>query len=144
MGIFNLFGSNKPSKSNTKNNSNKNLPSSMEELKRKTGELRLENKKWEQELNKLISYRKKAQQFEKEKRLDEALLTYKDSIHFGENSPKLQFNNFAFDIQRVIIILSKTKQTNSLSEFLKEKIKKYPEKKETDKWKERLNKLKTN
>lgn len=143
MGIFNLFGSNKSSKPAKKNAVNKDLPRSREELKRKAEELRLENKKWEQEFNKLISYREKAQKLEKEKKLKEALLTYKDTIHFGENSTKLQFNNFVFDIQRVIIILSKTKQTDLLSEFLKEKIKEYPGKKETDNWKKRLNKLNT-
>lgn len=116
----------------------------MEDLKRKTEELKKENNKWEQDFNKLISNREKAQKFEKEKRLEEALLTYKDSIQFAEKSTKLQYNNFVFDIQRVIIILSKTKQTDSLSEFLREKIEKYPRKKETDKWKERFKKLKTN
>jgi len=102
---------------------------------------RKENKAWEEEFNKITSLRKQAQKLEKQGELEKAIESYKKSIQIGENSDRLNYSNFAFDIQRVIIILSKTKEFKSLKEFLKNQIVKYPNAKEVESWKIRLNKI---
>lgn len=133
MGILSsLFGSN-----NSKNKSQKSLT----DLKQKKEKLRADNRAWESDFNKVTSLRKNAQDLEKNKNLQRALEVYITSIKTGEESDKLNFKNYAFDIQRVIILLAKTKQTDFLKEFLREKIEKYPTEKESAKWKERLSKL---
>jgi len=133
MGILNsLFGSKK-----SKNKSQENLT----DFNQKTEKLRADNKAWESDFNKVISLRKQAQDLEKDKELQKAIEVYIVSIKTGEESEKLNFKNYAFDIERVIILLGKTKQTDFLKEFLREKIEKYPTVKESDKWRERLLKL---
>jgi len=78
MGILkSLFGS---------NNSKKNLPKNRKELRTKTETLRSENKAWESEFNRITELRKKAQQLEKEKKIDGAIKVYLESLKFSENS----------------------------------------------------------
>lgn len=133
MGILkSLFGS---------NNSKKNLPKNRKELRTKTETLRSENKAWESEFNRITELRKKAQQLEKEKKIDGAIKVYLESLKFSENSSRLKFNNYSFDIQRIVILLSKTKQTEVLKSFLQEKIESYPNEKDSENWKKRLNKI---
>ncbi len=129
MGLFKaLFGSNKQK-------------GKMTDLKQKTEKLRADNKAWEADSKKVIALRQEAQDLERRKELEKAIETYLLSIKTGEKSEKLSFNNFAFDIQRVIILLGKTKQKEQLKEFLREKINKYPTVKESETWKDRLQKL---
>ncbi|NJY64317.1 hypothetical protein HC174_16385 [Salinimicrobium sp. CDJ15-81-2] len=129
MGLFKaLFGS-----SNSKVN--------LTDLKQKTEQLRADNKAWESDFEKVTSLRKQAQDLEKNKDLEKAIETYILSINTGEKSKRLTFNNYAFDIHRVIIVLGKTKQKEQLREFLREKIEKYPTVAESENWKDRLQKL---
>ncbi len=133
MGILKfLFGSDK-SRTNSQGNQT--------DLRNKTEKVRTENRAWESDFNKMISLREKAKEFEKKGELEKAIEVYATSIKTGEISDRLNFNNYAFDIQRVIILLAKTKQTDSLKEVLRENIEKYPSQKESENWKERLLKM---
>ena len=141
MGLFKLlFGSNKTN-SNKRNNSTNVLPKNYAELLRKTEELQKENQKWEFEFNKLTALRQKAIEFEKKGQNNDALEFYHKSIELGESSTKLNINNFSHDIERVIIIYSKTKNYELLIPFLQRVIEKYPNFQEIKKWQIRLAKL---
>lgn len=142
MGLFKLlFGLGTPIRDVRKKSLKNDLPRNIAELRQKTEEFREENEVWGLEFNKLTSLRKKAQEFEKENRFNEAIQLYLESIKIGENSKILKFNNYSFDIDRVIILLSRTKEISSLKAFLNEKVEKYPNAKESVKWKLRLNKI---
>lgn len=142
MGLFKLlFGLGTPNKDVRKKSLKNDLPRNIAELRQKTEEFHEENEVWGLEFNKLTSLRKKAQEFEKENRFNEAIQTYLDSIKIGENSKRLKFNNYSFDIERVIVLLSKTKQVLLLKTFLNEKVEKYPNMKESVKWKLRSKKI---
>ena len=142
MGLFKLlFGSNQP-KTKRKNNLSENRPKKCSELEQKTKELKAQNKKWEIDSGKIISLRNKGSELEKKKQLEEAIKVYLESIKFGEEETnKLHLYNYSHDIDRVIILYSKTKQLDLLKEFLKRNIKKYPEYNKIEKWQERLAKL---
>lgn len=141
MGIFQLFfGSDKSKRSISNNNFSKNRI----EILQKTEELRVENKTWQTEFDHLIKLRKKAQKFEKENKLYTAIEIYSKSINIGESNKFMMFNNYTFDIERKIILLSKTKQSDSLKLFLNEKIEIYFKEEASEKWKKRLNKLEIN
>ncbi|AVR46020.1 hypothetical protein C7S20_12575 [Christiangramia fulva] len=142
MGLFKLlFGSNQRTP-NRKNNLSKNHPKNYSELKQKTQELKAQNKKWETDSKKMISLRNRGSELEKKKQLKEAIDVYLESIKFGEEETnKLHLYNYAHDIDRVIILYSKTKQFELLEEFLKRNIEKYPEYNKIEKWQERLTKL---
>lgn len=127
-----LFGS---------SNSKKNLLDNRKELRTKTEKLRSENKAWESEFKRITELRKKAQQLEKEKKIDGAIKVYLESLKFSDNSSRLKFNNYSFDIQRIAILLSKTKQNEFLKSFLQEKIESYPNEKDSENWKKRLYKI---
>ncbi|KKL28819.1 hypothetical protein LCGC14_2371330 [marine sediment metagenome] len=142
MGLFKLlFGSNLPipkRKDNLSDNRSKNYS----ELKQKTQELKTQNKKWEEDSRKLISFRNKGSELEKKKQFQEAIKVYLESIKFGEEETnRLHIYTYSHNIERVIILYSKTKQFDLLKEFLKKYIEKYPEYNKIGKWYERLSKL---
>lgn len=110
-------------------------------LKKETEKLQNENKSWQKDFDEIISLRQKAQQFEKDNNSHEALSIYMQSIAYGEKSPKMSINNYAFDIERVIILYSKLKQTELLKEFLQNNLQKYPDFQDAKKWAVRLSKL---
>jgi len=115
---------------------------SYDTLKEKVDALNKENEEWQAEFNGTIDFRQKARELEKENKLQEAIVTYLQSIEQGEKSKRLKINNYAFDIERVIILYSKTKQKDVLERFLEEKISLYPDYRDTKKWAVRLSKLK--
>jgi tetratricopeptide (TPR) repeat protein len=144
MGLFDFLSSNK--KASLPQNKNKELVKLSEEyddLKRETEAIKAKNKAWQIDFDKIISLRQKAQQFEKENKLNEALITYLESIEKGENSKYLNILNYAFDIDRVIVLYSKTRQKEVLIEFLEEKIIKYHDFRGVKEWAVRLSKLKS-
>ena len=110
-------------------------------LKEKIDALNKENEEWQAEFNGTIDFRQKARELEKENKLQEAIVTYLQSIEEGEQSKRLKMSNYAFDIERVIILYSKTKQKDVLKRFLEEKISLYPDYRDTKKWAVRLSKL---
>lgn len=110
-------------------------------LKKETERLQNENKEWQNNFNDIISLRQKAQKFEKENKLKDAISTYLQSIEYGEKNSKMSIFNYAFDIERVIILYSKLKQTDLLIDFLKDNIQKYSDFQDAKKWAVRLSKL---
>jgi tetratricopeptide (TPR) repeat protein len=112
-----------------------------EDLVEKTEKLKRENLAWQTEFNHIIELRQKAQQLEKENKFEEAISVYLKSILAGEKSEKLNISNYAFDIERTIILFSKTKRKDELKKFLVEKIDMYPDFQYTKKWAVRLSKL---
>ncbi|WP_262247017.1 hypothetical protein [Parapedobacter soli] len=104
--------------------------------------LKAENKAWEKDFNKVMSYRKKAMDFEKEGKLMPAIKNHLKSIELAENSERLGYNNFAYGITRVVILYGKIKDKESLREFLTECIRKYPKAPEISDWEKRLSKIK--
>ncbi|WP_165732712.1 hypothetical protein [Polaribacter sp. 20A6] len=144
MGILDfLFGK---KTSSTKKIKNKEIFNQNEynKLKRETKILQTENKEWEKEFNDTISLREKAKKLEKENKLNEALEIYLNSINIAKNNSKLNIYNYAFDIDRVIILYSKTKQKEKLITFLEDKINKHRDFNKVNNWIVRLSKLKTN
>jgi len=141
MGLFKmLFGSNK--KNSKKSSHSKNvLPKNYTELLNKTEELTKANQEWQSEFNKLIALREKATSLEKKKQNKEALEFYHKAIELGESSSKLNSSNYIYDIERVIVIYSKTKEYELLIPFLKSVIEKYSNNNEVNKWQIRLAKL---
>lgn len=139
MGLFDLFRT----KPKQKKESYMNFEDEIlyDDLKRKTDKLRQENREWEKEFNKITSLRQKAQQFEKENKLNEAIEIYIQSITYGEESEKLNFNNYAFDIERVIVLYGKIKRKDLLKVFLEEIIRYYPDSRSSSEWAVRLSKL---
>jgi tetratricopeptide (TPR) repeat protein len=138
-----LFGKKESSELQTRSRDfqEKELIKDYEDLVEKTEELKRENLAWQTEFNHIIELRQKAQKLEKENKHEEAISVYLQSIFAGEKSEKLNINNYAFDIERTIILLSKTKQKDQLKKFLEEKIDLYPDFQDTKKWAVRLSKL---
>lgn len=112
-----------------------------DKLKKETERLQNENREWKNNFDNIISLRQKAQQYEKENKINDAIETYLQSIDFGEKNTKLSINNYAHDIERVIILYSKLKQTNLLIDFLNYNLEKYPDYQDARKWAVRLSKL---
>ncbi len=117
------------------------LRNEYDRIKRETEILQSENKKWEKEFNNTISSREKALQLEKEGKILEALDVYLQSIELDEKSNKLTIYNYAFDIDRVIILYGKTKQKEKLKAFLEDKVNKHKNYNRVNEWMVRLSKL---
>lgn len=142
MGIFKfLFDNKKPSKVKEDDNIFNNIIDDYENLKKETKRLQEENKAWSADFNKIIALRQKAKELEQLNKFEEAISIYLQSIELGESSKKLNINNYAHDIERVIILYSKTKQQEVLKIFLENKIDLYADFQETKKWAVRLSKL---
>jgi len=141
MGIFKFLFDNKPSKVIEDDTKVKDLIDDYESLKKETERLQKENNAWSVDFNKIIALRQKAKEFEQLNKIEEAISVYLQSIEFGESSAKLNINNYAHDIDRVIILYSKTKQQETLKRFLENKIDLYPDFQDTKKWAVRLSKL---
>lgn len=106
--------------------------------------LQSENEAWEKDFNHIISLREKASQLEKKLDYYKAIDIYLEAIEFGEKSVKLNFSNYGHDIERVIVLYGKTKQTEKLIEFLNRIINNYPNIQDANKWRIRLSKLTNN
>jgi len=139
MGMFDFLKSKKIDDS-TSDFRTENI-NSYEDLKRETDRLRKEHSAWEKEFNHIIKLREEANALEKLGKHSEALKNFQDSVTYGENSEKLNVSNYAYDIERVIILLGKTKQDDKQKVFLENVIKKYPTFSDVDKWKIRLSKI---
>ena len=119
----------------------KNIIDAYEKLQQETKRLQEENYDWQKDFNKIIELRNKASLLEKEKKLHESINLYLKSIEFGEQSNRLNINNYAHDIERVIVLFGKTKQKDKLIEFLKRIISAYPDYTDVKKWAVRLSKF---
>lgn len=142
MNFFkNIFGSQKPDISDEERLKAKVYREEYEKIREEAERMQEENALWEKEFNTLISYREKAKSLEKEGNLIEAIDIYLKSIEFGENNERLFLNNYIYDINRVIIIYSKTKQLDNLRSFIEEKISRYSHTHDVKEWIVRLSKL---
>jgi len=141
MGFFDLF---KPKPKNDLPVDNESLEDMIKKDKEELKKLQAENKSWEKEFENINIFRNTASDLEKNGKLLEAIEEYSKSISFGENSQRLNLNNYAFDIERLIILYGKTKQTNRLINFLEHIISKHSNYRDTKKWAVRLSALTKN
>ncbi len=110
-------------------------------IEQKLKRIKDENADWERDFSKLGSFSNKASTFEKNGKLYEAIEFYLKAIEFGENCKKLHINNYAYDIERVLILYGKTKQKGLQIEFLQSMISKHSDYNDLMKWKVRLSGL---
>ena len=142
MGLIDfIFGKDKHSPVKKVDNKQIEARQEYDRIKRETEILQAENKQWENEFSGKILSREKALQLEKEGKLFDALELYLDSIDKDENSNKLTIYNYAFDIDRVIVLYGKTKQKEKLKAFLEDKVAKHANYNKINEWIVRLSKL---
>lgn len=113
----------------------------MKDLKSKTETLRQENDYFSVAQGFYMEHVKNAKRYESDKNYEKAIEQYKIGLDFAENEPALQIHNFARSIQRLIILYGKTKQFDDLKNILEQSISKYPNYRNVDDWKMRLEKL---
>jgi tetratricopeptide (TPR) repeat protein len=141
MGLFDLFKSNPKKKSELTTKPKREVINSYQKLKNETDRLRTENELWQTDFNKVLDFRNKATKLEKSGKLSMAIDSYLNAMDFGEKSTKLSINNYSHDIERIIILYGKTKETENLISFLQKVISTYPEYRDVKKWAVRLSKL---
>lgn len=115
----------------------------LKQIKRDTIALQKENKEFSNEHSKVCRKRENAKKLEKLEKYDLAINTYLENIDFCRKSTRINMINiYLQDIERVIILYGKTKQTELLIEFLEDNINRYKSLAFVDKWKSKLIKLK--
>lgn len=109
----------------------------------KEGEkIKKENEEWDKKHRIICDNRLKAVELEKAGHIQEAINTYIENIKQCNLDPRFNnYQNTGYDINRVIILYSKTKQFELLRQFLEFNINKYPECASIQDWRVRLNKL---
>jgi tetratricopeptide (TPR) repeat protein len=137
MGLFDFF------KPKAKNNSALSISDKiiLEEIKQNENEIRklkIQNASWQKDFNTVINLRNKALLFEKEGKLQDAIEQYCKSISYGEESRNLNLNNYAHDIERLIILYNKTKQREKLVDLLERLVIKYSDSRYFEKWSNKL------
>lgn len=110
-------------------------------LKKETEKLRKESEEWTKVFNKAMENRSQAVRLEKEGDLIAAIDIYEQCVKEGIENVRLKLHNYAFDINRLVILYRKTKQKGKEISFLKEMITLHSKTREADKWRERLLKL---
>lgn len=141
MGLFDFFKSSSNKKPESLSEPKSQIIDSYEKLNQETDRIRAENKLWQNDYNKIIELSNKASYFEKLGQIQEAIELYHKAVDFGEKSEKLSINNYAHDIERVIILYGKIKDKNNQIAFLQRVIETYPEYRNVKKWLVRLTKL---
>ncbi len=143
MGLFDLFKSKARNKISQENKDfAKAMRYDFEQTKKEVEKLQAENASWQKEFYTIIDFRTKASSREKEGKLQEAIEEYAKSVLFGEASLRLNLNNYAHDIDRLIVLYNKTKQKSVLADFLEQLISKYPDYRDAQKWAVRLSSIK--
>lgn len=103
-------------------------------------EARKENEEWDEKHRLICNTRLKAAELEKVGHIQEAIDTYTTNIKQCNSDPRFDSYQYSgYDINRVIILLSKTKQYDLLRQMLEFNINKYPDCASV--WKLRLEKL---
>lgn len=103
-------------------------------------EARKENEEYDKKYELICDTRLKAIELEKSAHIQEAIDTYIANIKQCNSDPRFDnYQNTGYDINRVIILLSKTKQYDLLRQILEFNINKYPD--YAANWKFRLEKL---
>ena len=143
MGIFDFL---KPKKKIITTNTDKEQKAKIhinnyEQLKKEYDRLHNANAVWGKEYGILAKISKKACSFEKAGELNEAIEEYIKAVKYCEQSSRLNINNYAQDIERIIILYGKTKQKENQIKFLNRVLEKYPDYRDANKWAVRLSKL---
>ena len=107
-------------------------------LSQELKEIQAKNREWNKRFSKMGEIHDKGRQLEKDGSLVDAIKAYKKSIAYGIKYG-FCFNNFARSIERIVILLAKTKNTKELQKYLEELIVTYPNK--ADDWRIRLAKI---
>lgn len=115
----------------------------LKQIKLNTMILQKENKEFDREHSQVCKKRDSAEKLEKLEKYNSAINTYLENINFCRNSTRVnKVNIYLHDIERVIILYGKTKQTELLIEFLEDNINRYKTLPFVEKWKSKLIKLK--
>src|SRR5215218_4324913 len=119
MGPFELFKTKTQNKLMQDNQDfAKAMRDDFEQTKKEVEKLQAENASWQKDFDTIISFRRNASSLEKEGKLHEAIEEYSKSVLFGEASLHSNLNNYAYDIDRLIVLYNKTKQKSVLAAFL--------------------------
>lgn len=113
----------------------------LDELREEVEKERVENDAWKADYDKLIEIRNDARECDKNKEYEKAIYLYQNVVLFGAKSPRLNIYNYAFDIDRLIILYGKTKQYKELKALLSSSVSKYSDYRNVDNWKLRLEKV---
>ena len=141
MGLFDLF---KPKPKSNLQVDNESLEDMIKKDKEELKKLQSENKSWEKDFETIIRFRNIASKLEEKGKFNDAIEEYSKSVIFGETSQRLNLNNYAYDIERLIVLYGKTKQIDTLINFLEQIIAKHPNYRDTKKWAVRLSSLTKN
>jgi hypothetical protein len=138
MSIFDFFKAKKP-------HLNKERNSDTEKKVFPTPEQKLQiildqNAALEKEFKELREFMDKALELEKTGNFKEAIVFHLKAIEYGEQSKRLNFSNYGYSIERIIILFGKTKQKDKLICFLQSNIENYKDADVSD-WSIRLSKL---
>ncbi|WP_143962713.1 hypothetical protein [Litoribacter populi] len=110
-------------------------------IKRKSEEIRLANESWAKDNQILNDLRKKGKQAEKTQDFETAISFYKSCLKLGQKSKHLALINFIHDINRLIVLYTKTNQNSQLKKLLKSLLSEYSNSNHSIEWKIRLNKI---
>mgnify|MGYP006150146281 CR=1 FL=1 len=141
MGLFDLFKSSPKETSELVSKPKREILNYYEKFKNETDRIRNENDLWQKDFNKMLEFRDKAIDFERTGKLSEAIEFYLKSVGFGEKSAMLSINNYSHDIERIIILYGKIKESENQVLFLQKVIFNYPDYRDVKKWAVRLSKL---
>lgn len=114
------------------------------EIESETIAIREKNKQFNEAFNHLIYLRTKAKSFEDNNEIKRAIIYYEKAVLFAKNnSNNLRINNYAHDINRLVILYRKTGQREKEIELLTQALENNIDWNNStyDKWNERLAKL---
>jgi hypothetical protein len=116
----------------------------LEEIKEEAKKIKKRNDEWDEKHRIICDTRLRAIELEKAGHIQEAIDTYIENIKQCNSDPRFNnYQNTGYDINRVIILYSKTKQYKLMRQFLEFNISKYPECASIQDWRVRLSKLDT-
>lgn len=141
MGLFDLFKSNPKKILELPTKPKREVINSCQKLKNETDRIRTENELWHTDFKKLLDFRNKATGLEKSGKFSMAIDSYLNAVDFGEKSTKLAINNYSHDVDRIVILYGKIKETENQISFLQRVISTYPDYRDVKKWAVRLSKL---
>jgi len=156
MGLFKFFNKNSQAEKHIYKTSINNQPFEIDldkvdwdefdkdeqQLEIKLAEIQEKNRELDRHFQRVYQARQSALQLEKEEKYNEALQVYLSSLIISESDELINILSYAFDIDRAIVLLSKSNQTERLIAFLEEKIEIHASFPDADKWRIRLAKLK--
>ncbi|MBT0810471.1 hypothetical protein KIH41_04170 [Litoribacter ruber] len=107
-------------------------------IKAKSEFIRSANEAWSKDFEILQTWRKKGQESEKSQDYLAAIEFYKICIQHGKGSDFLTLANYVHDINRIIILYTKTRQISPLTQLLESLLLDYPKSLHVAEWQIRL------